>query len=49
MGTKVEPLMGELLQKTVFDPKTGTGELSCTACHTLIDADGKLVTPPAHH
>lgn len=49
MATKLEPLMGELLQVTVFDPKTGTGELSCHTCHTLVDADGKTVAPPAHH
>ena len=47
MVAKVEPLMGELLQKTVFDPKTGTGELSCEACHTLVDTGGKIVAPPA--
>jgi hypothetical protein len=31
----LEPLMGELLQVKVFDPKTGTGDFSCDDCHTL--------------
>jgi hypothetical protein len=48
MAQKVEPLMGELLHEAVFDPKTGTGEFGCSNCHTLVDADGKLVTPPKH-
>lgn len=47
MVEKVEPMMGELLGVTVFDPKTETGELSCQACHTFIDDAGKPVpTPP---
>ncbi len=45
MATKLQPLMGELLQETVFDPQTKTGELSCTACHQLVDAEGKVVAP----
>jgi hypothetical protein len=49
MATKVEPMMGELLQMSVFDPKTKTGDFSCEACHTLVDADGKDVTPPHKH
>lgn len=49
MVSKVEPLMGNLLQMTVFDPKTKTGELSCETCHTLVDAEGKAVVPPPHH
>jgi hypothetical protein len=48
MATKLQPLMGELLQETVFDPKTMTGELSCHTCHTLVDANGKIVEPPKH-
>ncbi len=48
MATKLEPLMGELLQETVFDPKTGTGELSCQNCHQLVDASGQVVIDPAH-
>jgi hypothetical protein len=48
MATKLEPLMGELLQIPVFDPKTGKGELSCQSCHTLVDASGKIVPPPSH-
>jgi hypothetical protein len=48
MATKLEPLMGELLQKSVYDPKTKTGELSCGTCHTLVDASGTIVTPEAH-
>lgn len=47
MATKLEPLMGELLQVTVFDPKTKTGELSCANCHQLVDDKGQIVTPPA--
>jgi hypothetical protein len=49
MSEKVEPLMGELLQKVVFDPKTKTGELSCMSCHQLIDPSGKIVAPPEGH
>jgi hypothetical protein len=45
MVEKVEPMMGELLQMTVFDPKTETGELSCETCHTLVDAAGNVVPP----
>jgi hypothetical protein len=43
MAGKVEPMMGELLHMTVFDPKTETGELSCEGCHTLVDETGKVV------
>lgn len=42
MATKLEPLMGELLQISVFDPKTGKGELSCGNCHQLVDASGQV-------
>lgn len=45
MAGKVEPMMGELLHMTVFDPKTKTGELSCENCHTLVDETGKIVAP----
>ncbi len=45
MAQKVEPMMGELLNMTVFDPQTKTGELSCGACHTFVDESGKVVTP----
>jgi hypothetical protein len=48
MATKLEPLMGELLQVKVFDPQTKTGEFSCENCHTLVDASGQVV-PPRHH
>ena len=45
MAAKVEPMMGELLHMTVFDPQTKTGELSCENCHTLVDEAGKVVAP----
>jgi len=48
MASKVEPLMGELLQMSVFNPETKTGDLSCGNCHTLVDAEGKTVVPPKH-
>ena len=48
MASKVEPLMAELLHMSVFDPKTGAGEFGCSACHTLIDAEGKIVKPAPH-
>jgi hypothetical protein len=48
MSQKVEPLMGELLGVTVFDPKTSTGEFSCMNCHQLVNADGVVVKPEAH-
>ena len=35
MSEKLEPAMGQLLGKTVFDPRTGKGELSCQTCHVL--------------
>jgi len=34
MAEKLEPEMGKLLQLSVFDPKTKTGEFSCHNCHT---------------
>lgn len=46
MVEKVEPMMGELLQMTVFDPRTETGELSCSTCHTLVDEAGNVVPDP---
>lgn len=46
MVEQLEPLMGELLGKTVFDPKTMTGEFSCNNCHTLVDDQGNTVTMP---
>ena len=46
MVEQVEPMMGELLQTTVFDPKTGTGELSCSTCHTLVNEAGEVVPDP---
>ena len=49
MGGEVEPLMAKLLDETPFDPKTNTGEFGCTACHTLVDAEGKPVEMPKHH
>lgn len=49
MSTKLEPLMGELLQEAVFDPKTGTGDFSCQACHQLVDASGQVVPSAKHH
>ncbi len=48
MSTKLEPLMGELLQKAVYDPATKTGELGCTTCHMLVDASGNVVEAPKH-
>jgi hypothetical protein len=48
MATTLEPLMGELLQVTVFDPKTETGELSCSTCHQLVDENGKIVPDQRH-
>ena len=47
MAGKVEPMMGELLHMTVFDPQTKTGEMSCQNCHVLVDETGKPV-PPEH-
>ena len=35
MGEKLEPAMGQLLGMTVFNPKTGQGDLSCQTCHVL--------------
>lgn len=49
MATKLEPLMGELLQMTVYNPQTKTGELNCGTCHTLVDESGKIVEPEEHH
>jgi hypothetical protein len=49
MATKLEPLMGELLQQKVFDPKTGTGQMTCSSCHQLVDANGKVVPDPHAH
>jgi hypothetical protein len=46
MSDKVEPMMGELLQMTVFDPKTDTGELSCSTCHQLVDDEGNVAPDP---
>lgn len=48
MGDEVEPLMARLLDKSVFDPKTKTGEFGCTGCHTLVDAEGKPFEMPKH-
>ena len=48
MAEKVEPMMGELLQMTVFNPETKTGELSCAACHQLVDGAGNVVAPEGH-
>jgi hypothetical protein len=47
MAQKVEPLMGELLHMTVFDPKTKTGEISCSSCHYLVDETGKAFPEPS--
>jgi hypothetical protein len=44
MVKKVEPMTGELLHLSVFDPKTKTGDVSCSTCHTLIDDSGKVIT-----
>jgi len=49
MATKLEPLMGELLQVKVFDPQTKSGDFSCENCHQLVDAAGKLVPIKKHH
>ena len=49
MASKVEPMMGELLQRTVFDPKTQSGELGCSTCHQLVDATGTVVPDPHIH
>ena len=51
MGEKVEPLMAQLLQEQVFDPQAKTGEFSCVACHTLVNADGTPAPLPemGHH
>ena len=49
MATKLEPLMGELLQQKVFDPKTGTGQMTCSSCHQLVDGNGKVVPDPHEH
>ena len=35
MSEKLEPAMGQLLGMTVFDPRTGKGDLSCGACHVM--------------
>ena len=35
MAEKLEPAMGQLLGRTVFDPRTKTGELSCGTCHVM--------------
>lgn len=48
MADTLEPMMAELLQETVFDPRTMTGEFGCSNCHTLVDDAGNTVTPPAH-
>ncbi|MGE0395956.1 MAG: hypothetical protein AB7T06_04440 [Kofleriaceae bacterium] len=45
MATKLQPLMGQLLNETVYDPQTKTGELGCSTCHTLVDASGAIVEP----
>jgi len=47
MSGEVEPMMGDLLHMTVFNPETKTGELSCASCHTLVDETGKVV--PVEH
>jgi hypothetical protein len=47
MATKLQPLMGELLQVAVFDPQTKSGEFSCSSCHQLVDASGKVFTEPS--
>lgn len=46
MATKLEPLMGELLQVKIFDPQTRAGDFSCSNCHQLVDASGKVVADP---
>jgi len=35
MSQQLEPAMGQLLGRTVFDPRTGKGELSCQTCHVM--------------
>lgn len=35
MGEQLSPEMAKLVGKQPFDPKTKTGDFSCTACHTL--------------
>ncbi len=35
MSEKLEPAMGQLLGRTVFDPRTKQGELSCETCHVM--------------
>jgi hypothetical protein len=44
MGEQVEPMMAQLLQMSVFDPETKTGEFSCMGCHVI-----EGVTPPPSH
>jgi len=42
MAAKLEPAVAEMLQLTPFDPKTNSGEFSCSNCHQLVDASGKV-------
>jgi hypothetical protein len=46
MSQQLEPTMAELLHLAPFDPKTGTGEFSCSSCHYLVDASGKVFKKP---
>jgi hypothetical protein len=48
MSQQLVPAMAEMLHETPFDPKTGTGDFSCGACHYLVDAAGKVSKPPGH-
>jgi len=48
MATKLEPAVAEMLQLKPFDPQTKSGEFSCSNCHQLVDASGKIV-PAEHH
>ena len=46
MSQQLEPLMGQLLHVEVFDPQTGKGDFSCSSCHYLVDASGKVAPEP---
>jgi hypothetical protein len=45
MSQQLEPLMGQLLEMPVFDPKTKTGEFSCKSCHELTSGPMPAAAP----
>jgi len=47
MAEQVTPLMAQLLKRTAFDPKAGTGDFSCGNCHVSDPPHPPL--PHAHH